>query len=496
MLYRIALLGWLFVVSACGSKDSLPQQTQTDPIRPNIILIIADDLGWGEVGYNGSHISTPHIDTLAEQGVKLNRFYVYPTCSQTRATLMTGRGAGVLGLYEPIQPWSSAGLPEDTPTIAELLNQSGYATWLVGKWHLGHHTLDRFPHRRGFDYAYGNLGGEVDYYAHTMVGQLDWQRNGEIVEESGHATDLLTHDAIRLLQAHEHEQPFFLVLSYTAPHTPLQPKDEFVEPYAKIDNPNKQRIAGLVDHMDESIGKVIETVRGLPDAENTLVLFLSDNGAMLPFGGDNGKLRGSKASTYEGGTRVPAVAWWPARLPAQTVETALSVHDLFPTIAALGEAAVPDDGHYRPGVDVWSAIESQTAIKRDHPIAFELLLAKWLYFSVYHDHWKLVASNTAVPPRLPPEMPPLSYELFNLAEDPFERSNLAGQNPEQLQKMIAKLEALDLGKPVRLEPPPRDWQGPLIPSPEADHHLPIRRPDVVAAAKANERRTDRSSENQ
>ncbi|MEM9533786.1 MAG: arylsulfatase [Pseudomonadota bacterium] len=464
--------------------------TPESPTAPNIVLIIADDLGWGEVGYNGSHIKTPAIDALAGEGLVFDRFYAYPTCSQTRAALLTGRRAGKLGLYEPITPWSKAGIPADTPTLAELMQSQGYATWLVGKWHLGHHTLDRFPHRRGYDYAYGNLGGEVGYYTHAMVGQLDWQRNGQIVEEEGHTTDLLTQDAIRLLRSHDSEQPYFLTLSYNAPHTPLQPKPGYSEPYAALQDERSRMIAGLVAHLDDSIGLVIQAVAERPDADNTLVLFMSDNGAPVMFGGNNGRLKGSKMSTYEGGVRVPAIAWWPGRLNPGILASPVSVFDLFPTLASLSGAAMPADDYNRPGADIWPALADGAPIQRQQPIGFEILLMGFLYYSVYDGDWKLVAGKTGLPRQFTPEqITDLSYELYNVAADPSERDNLASSEPDQLTKMRKLMDSVDFGPPKRLEPPPRDWTGPMAPTPLGDR-MPITRPNVVEAAEQNERESN------
>ena len=462
------------------------------PRAPNIVLLIADDLGWADVGYHGSEIQTPAIDALAAEGLQLNRFYTYPVCTPTRASLVSGQRMRTVGLIEPIPPWSDAGLPLDIATLPEELRKLDYVTWKVGKWHLGDHYLEQFPNQRGFDHFYGFLSGEINYYTHLFVSALDWQRNGESLQEEGYATHLLTDEAVRLLESHPDHQPFFLDLSYNAPHTPLQAPEETVAEYVAIENYNRRRYAAMVTEMDRGIARVIEAIRNRQDARNTLVMFMSDNGGMPRYGASNAPLKGTKTNHYEGGIRVPAVVWWPAVVPAGMHEQIVSVHDLFPTLLGLA-GSPPASDPQRPGVDFWPSVVDGTSLRRDEPISFAMMLPgppgvpARLSNSVIVDGWKLLEVGKFVRSAPPSERYRVEKrELYNILEDPLEQQELSGSHPAKARELLAAMNGIPAGEPIGFRPPPKDWKFPIAPSAEPDNG-PARRMSIVEAALARAR---------
>ena len=489
----LALIGLLLL--AGGSALAQPSAVEAPP--PNIILIMADDLGWNDLGYQGSEIRTPAIDRLAEEGVRLNRLYAYPTCTQTRGAILSGERMLSLGLIEPTPPWSSAGLPLGIPTLADELREAGYATWKLGKWHLGEHFAEQSPNARGFDHFYGFLGGEINHYTHALLSRLDWQRNGASVREAGYATDLLTAEAIRLLKSHPAGKPFFLDLSYGAPHTPLQAPEDTLAAYSEIEDDHRRRYAAMVSALDANLGAVIQAVKQRPDAGNSLVLFMSDNGGDLNFGADNAPLKGGKATAYEGGIRVPGVAWWPGRLPAGELrEQFISAHDLHPSfraLAGLPPSAGPRKGGQRVGQkvgqNVWPSIASNAAIERRHPIVLGFAVRD-LRTALIQDGWKLARvlqfNRMAEPAKQIGEV--VSQELYNLIEDPYETEDLAASHPQKLAELAALMDAVPLGLPIGVGPPPKDWTGPIAPSAEPDNSEPRKTPKAEAAKERSARR--------
>ena len=456
--------------------------------KPNIVVIMADDLGWGDVGYQGGDIPTPSIDALASESLQLGRFYTYPACTQTRAAFMSGQRMRTVGLLEPMPPWTDAGLPLGIETLAERLQENGYATWKVGKWHLGDHYVEQFPNQRGFDHFYGSLGGEVNYFTHTFVSALDWQRNGETIEEPGYVTHLLTGEALRLLESHPEGEPFFLDLSYTAPHTPLQAPEETLAEFAHIENERRRLYSAMVAEMDRGIEQVIDAIRNREDADRTLILFMSDNGGISMFGADNGSLKGGKASQNEGGLRVPALVSWPGEIEAGVSEQFMGIHDLFPTLLSLTGAEVPTSPNL-VGENVWGALTEGETIERDEPLVFALIMPSMpgqpatYSASVIHEGWKLIAlaEYYLMAPANTERYGPFRYELYNLIEDPFENQNRLQDEPAIAQQMMEMLDAVPMGEPIGFKPPPPDWTLPLLPGAEPDNGPPTRMPVVEAA---------------
>jgi len=391
---------------------------------PHIVFFLADDLGWGDVGYHGSEIETPHIDALAQAGVKLDQFYVLPVCSPTRAALLTGRYPIRQGLQrDVVRPWARWGLPEAERTLPQALGEAGYRSLMVGKWHLGHERSSQLPRARGFAHHYGNYLGAGDYFTHRREGGLDWHRNGKPLEEPGYATFLLANEAMWLIRGHDPAQPLFLYVSFTAPHAPLQVPAHWEARYADLQSPARRSYAAMVSVMDEAIGRILAVLRERGMAENTLVVFASDNGGLESQGADNGPLRGGKGELYEGGVRVPAVVSWPARLPEGTsVAAPIHIVDWYPTLLGLAGASreqpLPIDGR-----DIGAVLAGEAQPDR----AFLYNVEK-SGGAVRSGRWKLLQDASGT-------------ELFDLATDPGELRNVAAEQPDTARALAARLAA-------------------------------------------------------
>jgi len=314
--------------------------------KPNIIFIVADDLGWGDVSFHGSVINTPNIDRIARQGVEFDRFYTAPVSSPTRAGLMTGRYPSRFGIRKTvIPPWREYGLDENEVTIANILAENGYDNRaMIGKWHLGHGRKTYYPLNRGFTHFYGCLNGAIDYFTHHREGELDWHRNWASSYDKGYSTDLITDEAINCIEHYSKEGPYFLYIAYNAPHSPYQaPDDEIAEHISpdKFQTLNKKDRDGytyraMVTRMDKGIGKILKSLEEVGDLDNTIILFMSDNGGVpnFPMGSTSLPLRGNKASEWDGGVRVPAAIYWAKGFNnGRMTDQVTGFVDMLPTIA-------------------------------------------------------------------------------------------------------------------------------------------------------------------
>ncbi|NUN98957.1 MAG: sulfatase-like hydrolase/transferase, partial [Candidatus Omnitrophica bacterium] len=256
------------------------QENRSPAAKPNIVHIVADDLGWKDVGFNGcTDIKTPNLDSLAASGATFRQFYVQPMCTPTRAALMTGRYPFRYGLQTAVIPSVSAyGLDTTEWLMPQCLKEAGYKTAIIGKWHLGHADKKYWPRQRGFDYQYGAMIGELDYFTHDEEGVLDWFRDNEPVREEGYTTTLIGKDAARLIEEHDASTPLYLYLAFNAPHTPYQAPKEYIDRYPDIEDPTRRTYAGMVACLDDEIGRVIAALDKRKMRENTLILFHSDNG--------------------------------------------------------------------------------------------------------------------------------------------------------------------------------------------------------------------------
>ena len=423
---RLLVLLLSALTLTCSSPEAIPEKSSP----PNIVFILVDDLGWGDVGYLGSEIATPNIDSLASRGVKLERAYAFPVCSPTRAALLTGRNPLKFGVDGPME--NDAMLPESLKLLPEYLKGAGYRTWMVGKWHLGMGAVKAMPHSRGFDYFYGHLGGFIDFYTHVYFGGLDWQRNGKSVHEEGYSTDLLTADAVRLLSEYDGEEPFFLYLSYNSPHTPLQYPPSVKKNYAEIASTDRQVYAQMTTDVDAAIGRVLETLDERSLTGNTLVVFMSDNGGNLQAGARNADLREGKASALEGGIRVPAIAVWPGELSAGSA----SAHPVFaqdwtPTLLdVVGESYQPDSFE---GRSAWPALRDGAATEERPPVVVGARAAR----AAYKWPYKLVRKTAGGSD---------GDQLFDVVTDPVEANDIAEQNRsivEDLRHALDKMPKLE-----------------------------------------------------
>jgi arylsulfatase A-like enzyme len=436
----MAILCALNVAQAAGNK-------------PNILHIVADDLGWKDVGFNGcTDIKTPNIDKLAESGAKFTQFYVQPMCTPTRAALMTGRYPFRYGLQTAVIPSvSSYGLDTTEWLMPQCLKEAGYKTAIIGKWHLGHADKKYWPKQRGFDYQYGAMIGELDYFTHEEHHVLDWYRNNKPVREKGYTTTLIGSDAARFIEKHDASAPFYLYLTFNAPHTPYQAPKEYIDRYPNIADPTRRIYAGMVTALDDEIGKVVAALEKKGIRDNTFILFHSDNGGTknAMFAGvmadmskvkipcDNGPYRDGKGSLFEGGTRVCACANWPGRIKPQTVSGLIHAVDIYPTLAKLAGAST---AKCKPldGVNVWDTIaEGKPAPRSEFVYNIEPFRG-----ALRQGDWKLIWRT----------MLPSSVDLYNLAEDPSELKNLATANPDKVAALKQRLDELakESAKPLFL----------------------------------------------
>jgi len=396
---------------------------------------MADDLGFKDVGYNGGDIKTPNIDKLASEGTRLDQFYVQPVCSPTRSSLMTGRYPIRCGLQVGVvRPWAQHGLPLQERTLAQALKEAGYTTAICGKWHLGHLSSQYLPTCRGFDHQYGHYNGALDYFTHIRDGGLDWHRNDEPLREEGYATDLIADESVRLIAQHNVSGPLFLYVPFNAVHSPFQATQPYIDMYKHITNKRRRIYAAMVTSMDDAIGRIVQALQERRLKRNTLMIFCSDNGGV---GGvaDNGPLRGHKAQLYEGGVRVPAVAVWPGVVKAgAVVKEPLHIVDMYPTLLKLAgaklEQALPIDGR-----DAWGTIAEGKPSPHEE-ILHNVTAATG---AIRRGDWKLlyngnIGANNAGP------VEQKVFELFNLADDPYEKNNLADKYPQKFQELKHRLE--------------------------------------------------------
>jgi arylsulfatase A-like enzyme len=407
--------------------------------KPNIVVIVADDLGNADLGYRGSPIRTPNLDALAKGGVRLESYYGQQLCTPARAALMTGRYPMRYGLQTfVIFPAHKYGLPTDETTLPQALKQAGYSTAMVGKWHLGHADRKFWPQNRGFDHFYGNLVGEVDYFTKERGGIVDWRRNGQFLKEKGYYTTLIGDEAVRIIEKQDPKKPLFLYVASLAVHAPLQAPEADIDAYkGAFDNAEKRAYAAMLTSLDKQVGRIVAALEKKGMRENTLIFFTSDNGGIRKVAGhapggkpakeppaSNGVFRDGKASLYEGGVRVPAFVNWPAKLKPAVVNEPLHHVDVMPTLLAIagaqGNPAKPFDGR-----NAWATLaEGKPSPHEDVLINVEVYRG-----AVRKGPWKLVKHALL----------PGKTELFDLAKDPGEKTNVAAENPEVVKDLEARL---------------------------------------------------------
>ncbi|MCA9249397.1 MAG: sulfatase [Planctomycetales bacterium] len=474
----VTLLIFLTLASA-----ELAEAKQT---RPNIVLILADDLGYGELGcYGGREIPTPHIDELAAQGTRFTSGYVTaPYCAASRAGLLTGRYQTRFGFeFNPIgaanAEWDT-GLPLTETTFADVLRDNGYATALVGKWHLG--ATARFhPYRRGFDEFFGFLheghfyvpppwhsattwlrrkalpdgsqgrwispDGKIIWSTHMGYREPDYNANNPLlrgsqpVTENENLTDAFAREAVSFIERHR-AQPFFLYLAYNAVHSPLQADDRYLQRYEHIEDIQRRIFAAMLGHLDESVGRVLAALEQQGVSDNTLVVFLSDNGGPTrELTSSNAPLRGGKGQFYEGGIRIPMIMKWPGRFPAGKSEhRAVISLDIAPTV--LGAAHVEHRKGQNPldGVDLLATLSTNPSV----PVHETYFWRMGESGALRRGDWKIVRHR---------RRSQSDWELYRLAEDLSEAVDLAGEQPNVLDDLVSAWESFSAGmvRPARSE---------------------------------------------
>ncbi len=460
-----------------GATAAVALKKNTDESeRPNVVVIVTDDQGWGDIGYNNPNVYTPNLDRMSANGLKFNQHYVMPQCTPTRLALMTGRYPGRFGTTglrasnEPI-------IPAGTTTVASMLRSGGYRTFLTGKWHLGS-SPEHGPNNHGFEYSYGALAGAVGAYVHQyrVPGKEDkysetWHRNHKIIngyENGKHVTDLITEDAIQVIRR-KHDKPFFLYLPYFAPHTPLDERGKFVDTPTQLDKSNPQRwlneddikwfhdprgliqqeqdpekrlFLAVLHHLDHAIGQVVAELEKTQQRKNTVIFFTSDNGPQNNWKGgrypSDLKLtnfnqpipfRGEKCQVYEGGIRVPAFVNWPGKIRAGESDTVHHIVDWLPTIASLAgvKAKVEKAGPAFDGHDFSAELmgDSSSLPVRDIYSLHNPRTDKW---ALRFENWKVVHYGRKQPTKQ-------DWQLYDLSSDPKEKKNVAGEHAEKVAEL-------------------------------------------------------------
>lgn len=426
---------------ALGCLFSAPETLMAAPTKPNIVYILADDMGYGDAGFMGSkELLTPNLDRLAREGSILSSYYVQPVCSPTRSTLMTGRLVIHTGVYSVVKPGARWGLPLAERTLPQALREAGYETAITGKWHLGEFQPEYLPTNRGFDHQYGQWFGAIDYFTHLRDGILDWHRDDQPSKDEGYSTHLLAKEACRIIRERNPGKPLFLYLPFNAVHGPFQVPDSYTKPFDKLTGLRKS-YAGMVAAMDEAIGQVLAALDEAKIRNNTLIIFSSDNGGPAPGRiTDNGPLRAGKGSIYEGGMRVCAAVNWPGHIPAgKTIAEPLQGIDWFPTLVRLAGGSLaqklPLDGK-----DIWPVLTA--GAKSPHEA---LLLSGIPVFStaIRAGDWKLLLNptNEGAGALGDANVDRNHVELYNLAADIGEKHDLAKANPGKVKELRALIDA-------------------------------------------------------
>ena len=417
--------------------------------KPDIVFLLIDDLGFADCGFNGGkQIKTPNIDRLANAGAVLEHHYVQPVCSPTRSTLLTGRYPTRTGVYSIVSPHAAWGLPLAERTLADALKQAGYATEIVGKWHLGEFQPAYLPLARGFEHHFGHYFGMLDYFTHQRGGELDWYRDGQKVKEEGYTTHLLRDEACRVIARQPKEKPLFLYVPFNGVHGPFQVPETYLKPYPDLKG-NRQKLAGMLAAIDEAVGKIEDALRQAGRLENTLIVFSSDNGGPPP--GDNTPLRDHKGSIFEGGVRSAAFACWPGRIPAgQRLREPMHMVDWYPTLIKQGggslEQKLPIDG-----LDVWAMLTAKAASPHDAILCVSTQGPARA--AVRMGEWKLLVNGGAAEAdkaegpktkgknaKAAAKVEPVA--LYHLTDDPGETKNLAAAQPERVKAMRTRLTEL------------------------------------------------------
>jgi len=470
--------------AAVANAAPHPMPTRT----PNIVIIIADDLGWNGVGYHDGFAKTPNIDRISKRGVGLDRFYVSPMCSPTRAGLLTGRYPMRFGMARSVvRPWARFGLPPAERTLPEALRDAGYSHRAAfGKWHLGHLEPQWHPLSQGFTHYEGCYNGAANYFTRDRDGEMDWHVDGEPTEKQGYTTDIIADAASQFIARRANQAPFLCYVSFTAPHEPLQAPRKYLDRYASLDDnrnddkpSDKQTVAAMIACMDDGIGRILEAIEKAGVMNNTIVWFFSDNGGLGNIAGYNEPLRSAKLTVYEGGVRVPSAAWWPGVIEGgRKIDTPIMFIDVMPTLFGfLGKTT----GGERPldGVDVSHVLSGQSATAEKRDLYFftgQTGLKSEAIAVTSPQGWKLIVKGPDIR-RRGYRTRQHTVELFNMLADPREAVDRSNEKPEIVNDLGAKLVAFRESEPkASLAPmnrkptgfnPPTQWRNAPIMQPSA-----------------------------
>ena len=448
-----------FAALALAAMLASPAHAEISGQRPNFLIILTDDHGYGDVStYGAKDVRTPHIDRIAREGMLFTTMRANGTvCSPTRAALLTGKYAdrvGVPGVIRSDRSNSWGYFDPQTPTLADLLGGAGYHSAIIGKWHLGLESPN-LPNERGFDHFHGFLGDMMDSYTtHLRHGENLMRHNGREIRPAGHATDLFSDWAVDYLRqrAGKPEQPFFLYLAYNAPHFPIEPPAEWLEKVTqRAPGMKNERAANVafVEHLDNGIGRVLAALDESGLARNTVVVFTADNGGSLPHAQNNDPWRGGKQQHYDGGLRVPFMVRWPAGIKAGSrSDYAGLVFDLFPTFAELAMERMP------PDLDARSLLPLFQGRTIDEPRDLYFVRREGgfqyggnSYEALIRGEWKILRNDPFSP-----------YELYHIGKDPQESENLASTHRKKFEELAAGLrQHIQRGgatpwQPARIEP--------------------------------------------
>ena len=416
--------------------------------KPNVVIILTDDLGWGDVSYHGGHIPTPNIDQLAKDGIELNRFYSNPICSPTRASLMTGLHIFNHGVVRPFMNPAAeqTGMPPELKIMPQYFYEAGYQTALSGKWHLGTAKEEFWPTNRGFERSYGHMTGGIGYFDHTAAGRLDWHRNESTLREEGYSTELIAKEAINIIKNKDQNRPLFLYVAFNAPHTPIEAPLKDIEKFSYFEDERDQVYAANVNALDNEIGRIIKTIKTEGLLEETIILFFSDNGPVFDINpivkviapnlinakGSTAGLSGSKTSAKEGGIRVPAVIWWKGVIENEKSEQFFFVQDVLPTLLTAASIKTSNADKF-DGEDKWSNLLTGQIVPPKNAFIGARLISDER--ALFNDQWKLYSARPVLVPVS------ASYQLFNIIKDPFEKNDLAEKEPEIFNTMKKTINA-------------------------------------------------------
>ncbi|XP_071484505.1 arylsulfatase B-like [Diadema antillarum] len=464
--------------------------------RPHIVFVLADDLGFSDIGYHDSEIRTPNLDRLAAGGVKLENYYVQPICTPTRSQLLSGRYQIHTGMqHSIIRSAQRSCLPLEVPTLAEKLLELGYSTHMVGKWHLGFYKKDCWPTHRGFQTFFGFLGGHSDYFQHTtsedgFIGK-DLRDNEEQVADQytgQYSTLIFTQRAEQIIRNHDASKPLFLYVPFQAVHGPLQALDHYLYPYRSVEDYHRRYYAAMVACMDEAVGNITKALKANNLWENTVLVFSTDNGGQVSAGGYNWPLRGWKGSLWEGGTRGIGFVASPLLDPSvrgSVSNELIHVSDWYPTLVQ-GVAGGVVNRSELDGFNQWSSIKEGSASPRhemlynidppgiphkgsEEPIAMPPVFTKDITAALRYMDWKLLTGRqynsswipvpgSGIAPINPSTPPTKKTWLFNIKDDPLEKTDLSDENPAMVNFLLDRLQFyLNSSAPVFW--PPLDPEG-------------------------------------